>query len=329
MRISEVETPALIIDLDALEHNIGVIADCYRDKSIRLRPHVKNHKSPRILGMQMAAGGTVGGICAAKVSEAEAFAEIAGNVLIANQVVGEDKIARLAALARRLDTTVAVDAGVQVEQLSRGAQQADVVLGVVIEVDTSMGRGGVRTTQQAVALARQVLAAPNLRFQGVMSHQVPRARPPSREQRFAEGNRWIARVIEVKQAIEDAGIPVALVSTGESWTYDVAAMHPEVDEIQGGNLHRHGSALRVHDRVSIRCPGHGTGGSSDRRRHSRGRRDHRRNRCTQRRPNCRQPAGHRSRLHRPPRRRSARGCRRHAVDREPLLPTDPTSRTSR
>ena len=234
MRISEVETPALIIDLDALEHNIGVIADCYRDKSIRLRPHVKNHKSPRILGMQMAAGGTVGGICAAKVSEAEAFAEIAGNVLIANQVVGEDKIARLAALARRLDTTVAVDAGVQVEQLSRGAQQADVVLGVVIEVDTSMGRGGVRTTQQAVALARQVLTAPNLRFQGVMSHQVPRARPPSREQRFAEGNRWIGRVIEVKQAIEDAGIPVALVSTGESWTYDVAAMHPEVDEIQGG-----------------------------------------------------------------------------------------------
>ena len=55
MWISEVETPALIIDLDALEHNIGVIADCYRDKSIRLRPHVKNHKSPRILGMQMAA----------------------------------------------------------------------------------------------------------------------------------------------------------------------------------------------------------------------------------------------------------------------------------
>ena len=234
MRVSEVETPALIIDLDALEHNIGVIADCYRDKSIRLRPHVKNHKSPRILAMQMAAGGTVGGICAAKVSEAEAFAEIAGNILIANQVVGEDKVARLAALARRVDTTVAVDAGVQVEQLSRGAQEADALLGVVIEVDTSMGRGGVRTTQQAVALAKQAMGAPNLRFRGVMSHQVPRARPPSREQRFAEGNYWIARVLDVKQAIEDAGIPVELVSTGESWTYDVAAAHPAVDEIQGG-----------------------------------------------------------------------------------------------
>ncbi|MXY58095.1 MAG: hypothetical protein F4029_19845 [Gammaproteobacteria bacterium] len=234
MHLSEVETPALVIDLDALRHNIGVIADCYRDKAIRLRPHVKNHKSPRILAMQMAAGGTVGGICAAKVSEAEAFAEIAGNVLIANQVVGEDKIARLAALARRVDTTVAVDAGVQIEPLSRGVQAANAVLGVVIEVNTSMGRGGIRTIQQAVALAQAAVAAPNLRFRGVMSHQVPRARLPSRQQRFAEGNHWIARVLEVKQAIEDAGISVELVSTGESWTYDVAAAHPEVDEIQGG-----------------------------------------------------------------------------------------------
>ena len=234
MRISEVETPALVIDLDALEHNIGVVADTYRDKTIRLRPHVKNHKSPQIFAMQTAAGGTVGGICAAKVSEAEAFAEVAGNVLIANQIVGADKIARLAALARRVDTTVAVDAAVHIEQLSRGARQADAVLGVVIEIDTSMGRGGVRTAQQAVELAKQAMRAPNLRFRGVMSHQVPRTRSPSREQRFAEGNHWIARVLEVKQAIEDAGIRIDLISTGESWTYDVAALHPEVDEIQGG-----------------------------------------------------------------------------------------------
>ena len=234
MRISEVDTPALVIDLDALEHNIGVVADFYRDKTIRLRPHVKNHKSPKVFAMQTAAGGTVGGICAAKVSEAEAFADIAGNVLIANQIVGDGKIARLATLARRVDTTVAVDAGVHIDQLSRGARQADAVLGVVIEINTSMGRGGVRTTQQAVELAKQAMAAPNLRFRGVMSHQVPRARSPSREQRFAEGNYWIARVLEVRQAIEDAGVPVELVSTGESWTYDVAALHPEVDEIQGG-----------------------------------------------------------------------------------------------
>ena len=240
MRLDDVETPALVIDLDALDHNIAVIADHYRGKSIRLRPHVKNHKSPQIFAMQAEAGGTVGGICAAKVSEAEVFAEAgAANVLIANQVVGADKIARLADLARRTDTTVAVDNGVQIEQLSRGARKANAVVGVVIEVDTSMRRGGVRTTRQAVELARLAVQAPNTRFRGVMSHQVPsgrvrKARPASRAQRFAEGNRWIARVLEVKRAIEDAGIPVELISTGETWTYDVAAAHPEVDEIQGG-----------------------------------------------------------------------------------------------
>lgn len=235
MLFDDVKTPALVIDLDALEHNIGVIASHYQDKSIRLRPHVKNHKSPRIFAMQVEAGGTVGGICAAKVSEAEVFADAgAENILIANQVVGLDKIARLTTLARRVDTTVAVDDVTQVEQLSRGAASADAVLGVVIEIDTSMRRGGVRTTHQAVRLAQQAMRAPNLRLRGVMSHQVPKARPRTREQRFAEGNRWIARVLETKRAIEAAGIPVELVSTGESWTYDVAAMHPEVDEIQGG-----------------------------------------------------------------------------------------------
>ena len=235
MRLQDVETPALVIDLDALEHNIGVIARHYAGRSVRLRPHVKNHKSPRIFALQVEAGGTVRGVCAAKVSEAEVFAEAgAENVLIANQVVGPDKIARLAALARRVDATVAVDDAVQVEQLSRGAQQADTVLGVIIEIDTSMRRGGVRTTRQAVRLAEGVVRAPNLRFRGVMSHQVPSRPHPSREQRFAEGNRWIARVLEAKRAIESAGIPVERVSTGESWTYDVAATHPDVDEIQGG-----------------------------------------------------------------------------------------------
>ena len=235
MRLDEIETPALVIDLDDLAHNIGVIADHYQGKTIRLRPHAKNHKSPAIFEMQVAAGGTVGGICAAKVSEAEVFAEAgADNVLIANQVVGVDKIKRLAALAKRVDTTVAVDAEAQIGQLAQGLQTAAATLGVVIEIDTNMRRGGVRDLAHAVKLARLASEAPSLRFRGVASHQVPAMRPPSRDQRFAEGNRCIDRVLEAKRAIEAAGIPVELVSTGETWTYDVAATRPEVDEIQGG-----------------------------------------------------------------------------------------------
>ena len=233
--IEQLETPVLVIDMDALEHNIGVIANHYRDKRIRLRPHGKNHKSPRIFAMQVAAGGTVGGVCAAKVSEAEVFADAgAGNVLIANQIVAPDKIRRLAMLAKRVDTMVGVDAKAQIERLAAGARAVGATLGVVVEIDTVMRRGGVRSIKHAVALARIVAATPHLRFRGVMSHQVPMVPAPSRDQRFAEGGRAIERVLAAKQAIEAAGIPVDVVSTGESWTYDVAANYPEVTEIEGG-----------------------------------------------------------------------------------------------
>ncbi len=235
MPVAQIETPALVIDLDAMEHNIGVIAEHYRDRRIRLRPHGKNHKSPRILAMQLQAGSTVGGVCAAKVSEAEVFADAgADDVLIANQVVGADKIRRLALLAQRVETTVAVDAETHIERLAAGARAVGATLGVVIEIDTVMKRAGVRSIERAVALARIASAMPNLRFRGVMSHQVPSVRAPSRDQRFAEGGRSIERVLEAKKAIEAAGIPVGVVSTGESWTYDVAATYPEVTEIEGG-----------------------------------------------------------------------------------------------
>ena len=234
--LGAVETPALVVDLDALAHNIGVIAAHYHGRRIRLRPHGKNHKSPQILAMQIAAGGTAGGVCAAKVSEAEVFADAGvGNVLLANQVVDAAKIKRLAAIAQRVDTTVAVDHPAQIERLAAGAAAVGATLGVVIEIDTMMRRGGVRRLADVVPLAKRAAAAPGLRFRGVMSHQVPTARPPSRAQRFAEGSGYIERVIAAKAAIENAGLAVEIVSTGETWTYDVAATHPEVTEIEGGS----------------------------------------------------------------------------------------------
>ena len=233
--IEALDTPVLLLDLDALEHNIGVIAKHYRDKTIRLRPHGKNHKSPQILTMQIAAGGTVGGVCSAKVSEAEVFANAgAGNVLLANQVVDADKIKRLAALAKRVDTTVAIDAPAQIDLLAAGAQAAGATLGVAIEIDTMMRRGGVRCIDHAVALARKAAATAGLCFRGLMSHQVPAVRGPTRQQRYAEGGRCIQRVLDAKAAIEAAGLTVEMVSTGESWTYDVAATFPAVTEIEGG-----------------------------------------------------------------------------------------------
>ena len=234
--VEELDTPVLLLDLDALEHNIGVIADHYQtERTTRLRPHGKNHKSPQILALQTAAGGTVGGVCAAKTSEAEVFANAgAGNVLLANQVVDAEKIKRLASLSKRVDTTIAVDAEEQIERLAAGARALGATIGVVVEIDTMMRRGGARSIDQAVALAQKAAATPGLRFRGLMSHQVPTVRSPTRQQRLKEGGRYIQRVLAVKAAVEAAGLAVEIVSTGESWTYDVAATFPEVTEIQGG-----------------------------------------------------------------------------------------------
>src|SRR5262245_46132305 len=142
--IAELDTPCLLVDLDALEHNVQVIARTYRDTVCKMRSHVKNLKTPLLAHLQMQAGGTVGGVCAAKVSEAEVMVEGGiTDVLIANQVVGQDKIARLCALAKRADMKVAFDNAQNLRDLSAMAQKYGVTLGVLIEVDTSMHRAGI------------------------------------------------------------------------------------------------------------------------------------------------------------------------------------------
>ena len=235
--IHDLPTPTLLLDLDALDHNIGVIADHYRDATTRLRPHGKNHKSPWVLERQLTAGGTIGGVCAAKVSEAEVFVDsgLIDNVLIANQIVDAGKIDRLCQLAQRVDLVVAIDAAEHLDRLAAGVRRAaSATVGVVIEIDTMMRRGGSRTIDAAVELAKTAHDHPDLVFRGVMSHQVPTTPAPDRHARFEEGLRYIDHVLDVKHAIEAAGVPVDIVSTGESWTYDVAATRSEVTEIEGG-----------------------------------------------------------------------------------------------
>ena len=234
--VEELDTPCLILDMDALESNMRVVADFYKDRTCKMRPHVKNHKSPVLAHMQIRMGGTVGGVCAAKVSEAEVMVQGGiPDVFITNQLVTRDKIARLCALARQADMKVGCDDPANARDLSDGAQTAGVTLGVIIEVETQMHRCGVQTPEQGIELARLISSLPGLNFRGVMSHQTLGADDPKdRETRFTEGRRMIQRCLDVKDAIVAAGIPVEIVSTGESWTYDVAGDIPGVTEVQGG-----------------------------------------------------------------------------------------------
>ncbi len=155
-------------------------------------------------------------------------------VLIANQVVIQDKIARLMALAKRADMLVACDDPRNARDLSEGAQASGALLGVLVEIDTQMGRCGVRSVEDGVRLAESIDTLPGITFRGVMSHQnfTPTT---ERETRVLEGRRIIQKVLDLKEALVQSGLPVEIVSTGETWSYDVAAEIPGVTEIQGGS----------------------------------------------------------------------------------------------
>ena len=237
--VDDLDTPCLILDLDALEHNINVMSEFYQDRPCKLRGHVKNHRSPIIAHMQIRAGGTVGGVCASKVSEAEVMVEGGiENVFITNQIVTKDKIARLCSLAGRAEMLVACDDPRNANDLSSGAQATGATLGVIIEVETSLHRCGIRSPEQGVELARHIQTLPGLQFRGIMSHQTVQG-SPDRETRFTEGHRAIQKCLNVRYAIEEAGIPVEIVSSGETWTYDVAGDIPGVTEVQGGSYIQH------------------------------------------------------------------------------------------
>src|SRR5713101_5643744 len=232
--MQDLDTPCLLIDLDAVEHNFRLIAETYRDTVCKMRTHVKNLKTPILAHMQIRAGGTVGGVCAAKVAEAEVMVEGGINdVLIANEVVARDKIVRLCSLAKRADMKVGIDNAQNLRELSEVAQAQGVTLGVLIEIDTSMHRAGIRRIEDGVELAKLAAMLPGIAFRGLMSHQTLPGRP-DKQTRLIEGRRFMQMCLDLKEAIEGAGIPVDIVSTGETWTYDIAADLPGVTEVQGG-----------------------------------------------------------------------------------------------
>ena len=232
--VESLDTPCLLIDLDALEHNFRFVAETYRDTECKMREHAKNIKTPIIAHKQIRAGGTVNGVCTAKVSEAEVMVEGGiSDILITSQVVTRDKLERVCGISRVADVKVAIDSRGPLEALSDAARDFGTTVGVIIEVDTSMHRAGVRSPEHGVELAKLATELPGIAFKGVMSHQTL-AGDPDRETRFIEGRRYMDICLEVRDAIVAAGIPVEIVSTGETWTVDVAAEVEGVTEVQGG-----------------------------------------------------------------------------------------------
>ncbi len=232
--LGEIDTPALIVDLDAFEHNLHTMAAFFDDRPAALRPHAKTHKCPQIAHRQIERGAV--GITCAKLGEAEIMAQ-AGirDILVANQVVGKIKIDRLVDLAGRCDLMVAVDDGANVEDLSRACRRGDVSLRVLIEVDIGMGRCGVPACRPVLDLARQVVDAPGLQFAGLQAYEGHLVqRPDSKERKL--GVQAAAHLLqETCELLEQEGLPVQTVSGGGTGTYDLSGSIGPWNEIQAGS----------------------------------------------------------------------------------------------
>jgi D-serine deaminase-like pyridoxal phosphate-dependent protein len=170
MPLDEVDTPALLVDLDAFERNLRRMADATPpDGRVRLRAHAKTHKSPAIAHQQIALGAI--GICCQKVSEAEIFInDGVADVLVSNEVVGRTKLRRLAALARRAHIGVCVDDAGNIADLEAAAAEIDVRLRVLVEIDVGAARCGAAPGEPAMRLAKLIAKAPHLEFGGLQAY---------------------------------------------------------------------------------------------------------------------------------------------------------------
>src|SRR5258708_7678668 len=171
MTLDEVDTPALVIDLDAFERNLRRLPDRVGGSSVKMRPHAKTHKCPVIALKQIELGAV--GVCVQKVSEAEAL--VYGgvkDVLVTNEIVGRQKLRRLTALAHDARIGVCADDAGQVDALDAAAAEAGVTLPVHVEVNMGGNRCGVEPGQPALHLARRVPAATRPTFSPLHTYHV-------------------------------------------------------------------------------------------------------------------------------------------------------------
>lgn len=232
--LDAVDTPSLLLDADALRANLQCMAAFFNGRPCRLRPHFKSHKCTRIARLQMDAGAV--GITCAKLGEAEALAE-AGleDILIANQIVGPLKIARLMELARRARPIVAVDSAENVQALSQASAAAGIVLRVLVEVDIGMHRCGVASGQAALDLARRVASAPGLSFEGLQGYEGHCVDLRDETERVTQTRAALQLLVGTRRLIEQAGLPVRIVSGGGTGTYTLTGDTPGIDEVQAGS----------------------------------------------------------------------------------------------
>jgi D-serine deaminase-like pyridoxal phosphate-dependent protein len=234
LAVDELPTPALVLDVDAATRNAATMGSHVRALPAKLRPHIKVHKCAELARIQLEHGAI--GVTTATVAEAEAMvASGVPDVLIANEVVGHASIDRLARAARGAIVTVAVDDLGNLAELGLRARAAGTELGVVVEFDVGMGRGGARSDDEALALGRAAVDIEGVRLRGVLGYEGHVASEPDPATRITGTREAIGRLVDLAGRFASEGLPIDIVSAGATGTYDVTGAIPRVTEVQAGS----------------------------------------------------------------------------------------------
>lgn len=233
MKLEQIKTPALIVDLDAMEANLRDMASFFAGRPCKLRPHFKNHKAPMLAWKQMRAGAI--GMTCATLREAEILIEHGvDSILIANEIGGAEKPGVLAQLARHATVMIAIDNCHSVRDLAAAQRNSKSQIEVLIDLNIGLNRCGVEPGQAALDLAGYA-AERGLAVRGIMGYEGHlQAVPPSpeRDEVVRQGTKAI---VDSAALLENAGIPAPIRSTGGTGTYAAAGDYPGITEIQAGS----------------------------------------------------------------------------------------------
>jgi 3-hydroxy-D-aspartate aldolase len=234
MPLSEVDTPALLLDLDAFERNLKRMANAVSAAGVRLRPHAKTHKSPIIALKQIALGAV--GQCCQKVSEAVVMVEGGvHDVLVSNEVIGPRKLDRLAALSRQARVIGCVDNPVGVSAMAAAAERHNARLDVIVEINVGASRCGVDPGEPAVALAQAIAREKHLRFAGLQAYQGRAQHFRTLAERRTAINEAIERTARTVRALKAAGLACDIVGGAGTGTFELEAASGVYNEIQAGS----------------------------------------------------------------------------------------------
>jgi D-serine deaminase-like pyridoxal phosphate-dependent protein len=232
--VTALQTPALLVDEDLMRQNIATMMTSLAGQTAGLRPHTKVQKSPDIALIQIEAGAI--GVTVATVWEAAAMAAAGvASILVANPVIGPEKISAAAALARRADLTIAIDSKPNIEDLSAAMTAAGSRAGILVDLDVGMARCGARSPGQALELARQVHAAPGLELRGVQAYEGHCMLEPDEATRLRLATEAMTYAASVKDLLRADGLPADVLSGGGTGTYNITGRNRAVTELQAGS----------------------------------------------------------------------------------------------